>query len=238
LRDDVSLCAAADSKNTHARTRPLPHHHHYNPSGPKRPLNTNNNTQVLRRDAAFAAKMGRSSSVLALAATALPALGAAFLLPAQQPAPAQQQLSRRAAGRGMCMTRQGVQEKLERAFLRNAILDKPKHGYTVVVEESELDPAYRSGATLEEEEGVDVEAEVFSPLELKAMYGEEYAGPFKVEDIGGGIGDFSLPSFAKNDIIKGIVVRARCVDGWIGWVGSMGWVDKESMGWDCWGGGG
>lgn len=147
--------------------------------------------------------MGRSSSVLALAATALPALSGAFLLPAQQPA---QQQVRRAAGRGLCMTRQGVQEKLERAFLRNAILDKSKYGYAVVAEESELDPAYRAGATLEEEEGVDVEAEVFSPLELKAMYGEEYNGPFKVEDIGGGIGDFSLPSFGKGDIIKGIVV--------------------------------
>ncbi len=146
--------------------------------------------------------MGRSSSVLALAAaTALPALSAAFLLPA----PAQQ---RRAAGRGLCMTRQGVAEKLERAFLRNAILDKGNYGYTVVAEESELDPAYRSGATLEEEEGVDEEAEVFSPLELKAMYGEEYTGPFAESDIGGGIGDFSLPSFSKNDIIKGIVVRA------------------------------
>lgn len=149
--------------------------------------------------------MGRSSSVLALAATALPALSGAFLLPAGQQQPVQQR--RAAAGRGLCMTRQGVQEKLERAFLRNAILDKSKHGYTVVAEESDLDPAYRAGATLEEEEGVDVEAEVFSPLELKAMYGEEYNGPFKVEDIGGGIGDFSLPSFAKNDIIKGIVVR-------------------------------
>lgn len=151
--------------------------------------------------------MGRSSSaVLALAAaTALPALSGAFLLPGAG-APRR--------GRALCMTRQGVQEKIERAFLRNAILDKPKYGYTVVAEESEYDPAYRSGATLEEEEGVDVEAEVFSPLELKAMYGEEYSGPFKVEDIGGGIGDFSLPSFAKGDIIKGIVVRNE-EPGWV-----------------------
>lgn len=154
--------------------------------------------------------MGRSSSVLALAATALPALSGAFLLPAQQQPVQQQvqaQVQRRAAGRGLCMTRQGVQEKLERAFLRNAILDKSKYGYTVVAEESDLDLAYRSGATIEEEEGVDVEAEVFSPLELKAMYGEEYNGPFKEEDIGGGIGDFSLPSFGRGDVIKGIVVR-------------------------------
>lgn len=152
--------------------------------------------------------MGRSSSVLALAATALPALSGAFLLPAQQPVQQQVQV-RRAAGRGLCMTRQGVQEKLERAFLRNAILDKSKYGYTVVAEESDLDLAYRSGATIEEEEGVDVEAEVFSPLELKAMYGEEYNGPFKEEDIGGGIGDFSLPSFGRGDVIKGIVVRTK-----------------------------
>lgn len=167
--------------------------------------------------------MGRSSSVLALAAAAaLPALSAAFLLPpAQQPA-----VQRRGTGRGECrMTRQGVQEKMERAFLRNAILDKPKYGYTVVAEESDYDAAYRSGATLEEEEGVDVEAEVFSPLELKAMYGEEYTGPFKEEDIGGGIGDFSLPSFAKNDIIKGIVVRCVGLDEW-GWIG--GWVDGRT----------
>lgn len=163
-------------------------------------------------------RMGRSSSVLALAA-ALPALSAAFLLPQSAPQPAvAAAVQRRGRAVGECsMTRQGVQEKMERAFLRNAILDKPKHGYTVVAEESDYDPAYRSGATLEEEEGVDVEAEVFSPLELKAMYGEEYTGPFKEEDIGGGIGDFSLPSFAKNDIIKGIVVRVMpvCARDWM-----------------------
>ena len=103
------------------------------------------------------------------------------------------------------MTRQGVQEKLERAFLRNAILNKERYGYQVISEESEYDENYRASEG-DEDTGVDDEAEVFSPLELKSMYGEEYNGPFKQDDIGSGIGDFCLPSFKKGDIIKGIVV--------------------------------
>ena len=134
--------------------------------------------------------------VLALAA--LPALGAAFLVP-YVAVP---------RGRSLQMTRQGVQEKLERAFLRNAILNKDRYGYQIVKEQSEYDENYTVAG--QDEEDVDGEAEVFSPLELTAMYGENYNGPFSEGDIEPGIGDFCLPSFSKGDIIKGIVVSAIC----------------------------
>ena len=138
--------------------------------------------------------------VLVLAA--LPALGSAFLVPHTATFQGKQCASRRCGS--VSMTRQGVQEKLERAFLRNAILNKDRYGYQIVQEQSEYDENYTWAG--QDEEDVDGEAEVFSPLELKAMYGEQYNGPFTEGDIAPGLGDFCLPSFQKGDIIKGIVV--------------------------------
>ncbi|TFJ86067.1 hypothetical protein NSK_002887 [Nannochloropsis salina CCMP1776] len=146
--------------------------------------------------------MGRRTVILA---ATLPALGAAFLLPAgiRQSWVGKSQEPRQQGK--LSMTRQGVQDKMERAFMKNAIMDKRSFGYTVVEEETEYDADFRPGQ--DEDDDVDGEAEVFSPLELKAMYGEEYTGPFKEVDIGSGIGDFSLPSYSKGELIKGIVLE-------------------------------
>ena len=143
--------------------------------------------------------------VLALA----PALGEAFLPPvtpsfwsfagAKQCSSAE---SGRTSG-GLYMTRQGVQEKLEKVFLRNAILNKEKYGYAVVDEETEYEEGYMAPG---QDDGP--EKEVFSPLELKAMYGENYPGPFNQDEVQPTIGDFTMPAYMKGDIIKGIVVSS------------------------------
>jgi hypothetical protein len=99
------------------------------------------------------------------------------------------------------MKRQGQTAKMEKVFLRNAILDKERYGYQVVADQSEYEEGYRAPG---QDDGP--EAEVFSELELRALYGEAYTGPFNQEDVAPEIGNFVLPTFSKGEIIKGIVV--------------------------------
>lgn len=143
--------------------------------------------------------------VLALA----PALSMGFVPPQAafwgvQPTFEATQCRDRTCGR-VSMTRVGVQEKMERVFLRNAILSKDKHGYQVVSEETEYDEN-------EEVQDNGPEAEVFSQLELQALYGG--SNPFQQEDIAGSLRDYQMPAYGRGDVIKGIVVsgwrRACC----------------------------
>lgn len=112
------------------------------------------------------------------------------------------QCRERTCGR-VSMTRVGVQEKMERVYLRNAILAKDKHGYQVVMDETEYDESQ----VQVQDDGP--EAEVFSQMELQALYGG--SKPFQQDDVAGSLGDFQMPAFGRGDVIKGIVVGTACI---------------------------
>jgi hypothetical protein len=151
-----------------------------------------------------------------------PALGAAFLAPAKNMLPAafwggrvEGSSTPACPGEGgvsssqtrLFMSRTGVQEKLEKVLLKNALLNKQENGYTIVVEESQYEEGY--GAVVES-----AQAEAFSELELKSMYGADYSGPFGLSEVRPALREFEMPSFARGQIVKGIVVRPRAL-GWI-----------------------